>query len=75
MNKSEMASYLCSLSTLLKDQDAAGAHGRSQTLGAEFNKYWDLFKSEINKEQADETRRRNVIESGRHQTRGDSPAS
>lgn len=69
MTKNEIASYLCSISTLLKDQDAAGVHGRSQTLAAEFEKHWDLLKSEIQKEQASETRKREFIEHGRDETR------
>lgn len=47
MNKAETASYLASLSQLLKDQDGAGGHTRSKTLGEEFEKTWDQLKQQI----------------------------
>lgn len=62
MTKVELASYLASLSSLLESQDAAGGHLRSQTIGAEFDKHWDLFKAELEKEHEDEARKRERIE-------------
>lgn len=56
MTKQEMASYLASLSTLLKEQDAAGGHLRSAALGEEFNRTWDAFKKEIENESEQDNR-------------------
>lgn len=52
--KHELASYMTSLLTLLEQQDKAGVHGRSQWLGAEFDRCWAEFKELIGKEQEQE---------------------
>lgn len=46
MQKHEIAAYLASLNTLLDGQDDA-ATARSQTLSAEYEKYWLLLKDSI----------------------------
>lgn len=69
MNKQEIVSYLTGLLALMEAQDTSGVHNRSQVLGDEYNKHWNLLKAMITAEQADETRKRDIISHGSDQTR------
>ena len=69
MKKTEIVTYLTGLLTLMEAQDTSGVHNRSQVLGDEYHKHWDLLKSMIEQEQADETRKRDVIGDGRNKAR------
>lgn len=55
MTKSEIASYLVSLHTLL-DAQTKGIHPPSTSLAVEYEKHWALLKETIQKENEDETR-------------------
>lgn len=56
MTKSEIASYLVSLHTLL-DAQTKGVHSvPSTSLAVEYEKHWALLKETIQKENEDETR-------------------
>lgn len=57
MNKFELAHYLVNLHTLLVAQETTGGLNKSATLASEYNRNWDLLKTEINKENEDETRK------------------
>lgn len=64
MNKDELASYLVSLHTLLEAQ-SKGAHSIPSTvLADEYNRCWDQLKDIINKEQENETRKREFSSRG-----------
>lgn len=63
MDKQELASYLASLTTILKDQDAAGANLRSQALGQEYEWAWGEFKRVV-KEEKDARERDEGAEAG-----------
>lgn len=69
MNKQETVSYLTGLLTLMEAQDTSGVHNRSQALGDEYNKHWDLLKDLIRKDNENEARKRDIISHGSDQTR------
>lgn len=72
MNKTETASYLVSIHTLLEAQ-SKGAHSiPSQVLAAEYDREWDNLKKLINEEQ-DETRN-SQLPSGRSEAGTDQPS-
>lgn len=57
-SKYDIAQYLVNLHTLLQAQDSAGGLLKSGTLAAEYETNWGLLKDTINKENEDETRKR-----------------
>lgn len=69
MNKSEIASYLASLHTLMDAQFANPVADVSKTLAAEYEKHWGLLKEAIAKENADEARQSERGRESGHQTR------
>lgn len=54
MTKSELASYLVSLHTLLEAQSKGMTSVPSTTLAAEYEKHWALLKQAIEEEKDDE---------------------
>lgn len=72
MTKAEIASYLVSLHGLLEAQETSGVHNRSQTIGREYEKYWNILKAQILKEQdEDEARERKLEQDGSDKARHD----
>jgi hypothetical protein len=69
MTKQEIVSYLAGLLTLMEAQDTSGVHNRSQILGAEYNKHWDILKSTIQQENDDEARKRGKLSDGGNKAR------
>lgn len=57
MNKQEIASYLASLSQLMKDQDAAGGIARSAALASDYNYHWGELKRLIQEDQDERSER------------------
>lgn len=53
MNKIELADYLVNLHTLLEGQERTGLQ-KSNVLGKEYQKHWDLLKQEIANETRDD---------------------
>ena len=69
MTKAERASYLASLSALLKDQDASGATFRSLELATEYEREWKLLKEQIENEA-----RKSTNDASRSQDRAEQPS-
>lgn len=55
MNKTELASYLVDLHNLMEAQDDVGLT-KSSLLADEYNKHWGLLRTEIEKENDDESK-------------------
>lgn len=57
MDKAAIASYLCSLHSLMEAQSKGSHSQASQTLGVEYEKYWKMLKDKIQKENENEARK------------------
>lgn len=67
MTKVEIAGYLASLNSLIEAQEKSGTNLRSQLLAQEYEKYWNLLKQIITKENDHETRQSHFFDRGRDQ--------
>lgn len=69
MNKTEIASYLVSLHTLIDAQTKGQTSVASMILADEYEKHWGLLKEAITKEKDDETRQSEYRRESGHETR------